>query len=314
VLGRDGGALAAMRPAFRLGFGGPLGSGRQHVPWIHLGDLVRIVLAALQDARYRGPINAVAPESVTSATLARALGDALGRPALVPAPAIALRARFGEGARVLLDSARVVPERLRALGFRFEHPDIASALADIEDAGAVSIDRLRGRLLAVVQAETGLSAPRPTHVLRATTIVDAPLASVFAYFSRAENLGAITPRAMDFRIEATVPPIEPGARIDYRVRVGGIPLRWRTRIAAWEPTRRFVDVQERGPYRTWWHEHTFRPDGDRTVMEDRVYYAPPFGPLGRLANRLFIVPQLRRIFAYRGEVIRWRFNGVPVDR
>jgi uncharacterized protein len=85
-------------------------------------------------------------------------------------------------------------------------------------------------------------------------------------------------------------------------------LRWRSRIVSWEPGRRFVDLQEKGPYTSWWHEHSFRADGDRTVMEDRVCYAPPFGPLGRLTNRLFIVPALRKIFQYRGDVIRLRFG------
>ena len=70
----------------------------------------------------------------------------------------------------------------------------------------------------------------------------------------------------------------------------------------------FVDQQEIGPYRLWWHEHTFRDDGVRTIMEDRVYYAPPLGVIGRLANRLIIVPALRAIFQYRSDVIRLRFG------
>jgi ligand-binding SRPBCC domain-containing protein len=120
----------------------------------------------------------------------------------------------------------------------------------------------------------------------------------------------ITPAAMKFSIEGQVPPMANGAAIDYRVRVGPLPVRWRTRIASWEPGRSFVDLQEAGPYRLWWHEHTFRADGERTVMEDRVYYAPPLGVLGRLANRLFIGPTLRKIFQYRGDVIRLRFGVV----
>ena len=85
-------------------------------------------------------------------------------------------------------------------------------------------------------------------------------------------------------------------------------VRWRTRIIKWEPGRSFVDLQEVGPYRLWWHEHLFFADGGRTVMEDLVYYSPPFGILGRFANRLFIVPTLRKIFQYRGDVIRLRFG------
>jgi len=92
------------------------------------------------------------------------------------------------------------------------------------------------------------------------------------------------------------------------VRVGPVPIGWRTLIAVWDPQRRFVDLQETGPYRCWWHEHTFRADGTRTIMEDHVYYAAPFGILGQIANRLLIMPTLRQVFRYRGDVIRLRFG------
>jgi hypothetical protein len=141
-------------------------------------------------------------------------------------------------------------------------------------------------------------------------VIDAPLDQAFAFFSKAENLGMITPPAMKFTIEGTVPPMAKGAAIDYRVHVGPIPLRWRTRITTWEPGRSFVDLQETGPYRLWWHEHTFKSEGARTVMEDRVCYAPPLGIAGRLANRFFIGPTLRKIFRYRNDVIRLRFGVV----
>jgi len=130
----------------------------------------------------------------------------------------------------------------------------------------------------------------------------------FAFFSRAENLGLITPAAMQFVLTSTAPAIGEGAKMEYRMRVGPATIRWRSRIAVWEPGRRFVDVQEVGPYRVWWHEHAFRADGARTVMEDRVLYAPPLGAIGRLANRVFVAPALMRIFQYRGDVIRLRFG------
>lgn len=79
-------------------------------------------------------------------------------------------------------------------------------------------------------------------------------------------------------------------------------------ITTWEPGRSFADLQEKGPYRFWRHNHTFQADGPRTVMEDRVYYTPPLGLFGRLANRVFIRSTLRKIFQYRGDVIRLRFG------
>lgn len=299
VLGRAGGALAQMLPPFQLGVGGPVGSGKQYLPWIHLHDLVKIIAVALVDDRYRGPVNGVAPEQATSRTFAHALGHALHRPAILPVPALALKAIFGETATVLLASQRVDPRVLRELQFAFDFPTLDSALEDIVGGTAVEISPAQSRPEAAGEAR---------YELRARTVIDASLDQTFAFFSKAANLGVITPAAMSFSIQGQVPPMAMGAMIDYRVRVGPLPVRWRTRITTWEPGRRFADLQEKGPYRFWWHEHTFHADGPRTVMEDRVYYTPPLGLFGRLANRFFIRSTLRRIFQYRGDVIRLRFG------
>jgi hypothetical protein len=299
VLGRAGGALAQMLPPFELGLGGPVGSGKQYLPWIHLHDLVKIIAVALVDDRYRGPVNGVAPEHATSRSFARALGRALHRPAILPLPALALRAIFGKAATVLLGSQRVEPRALGQLQFEFDFPTLASALEDIVGGTSVTISPAQSRTE---------GAGKARYELRTRTVVDAPLEETFTFFSKAENLGAITPAAMKFSIQGQVPPMAQGATIDYRVRIGPLPIRWRTRITKWEPGRSFIDLQEAGPYRLWWHEHTFQADARRTVMEDRVYYAPPFGVLGRLANRLFIGPTLMKVFQYRGDVIRLRFG------
>ncbi len=131
VLGREGGALAQMLLPFSLGLGGPIGNGRQYMPWIHLSDFTGFVTTALADERYQGPINAVAPQDVTSRTFAAALGRALHRPAVLPAPAFALRAIFGEGATVVLASQRVEPRALLERGFTFAFRDLDRALASI---------------------------------------------------------------------------------------------------------------------------------------------------------------------------------------
>jgi hypothetical protein len=299
VLGRAGGALAQMLPPFQVGVGGPIGSGMQYLPWIHLHDLVKVIAVALVDERYRGPVNGVAPEQATSRTFARALGRALHRPALLPVPALALKAIFGEAATVLLASQRVDSRVLQEHQFSFDFPTLDSALEDIVGGASVTIAPASSR-------PEGAGAAR--YELRARTVIEAPLEETFAFFSKAANLGVITPAAMRFAIQGQVPPMATGAVIDYRVRVGPLPVHWRTRITSWEPGRCFADLQEQGPYRFWWHEHTFQADGSRTVMEDRVYYTPPLGLVGRLANRLFIRSTLRKIFQYRGDVIRLRFG------
>ncbi len=310
VLGRDGGALAQMLPPFRLGLGGPVASGRQYLPWVHLHDLVAVIVSALADERMRGPINGVGPAPATSREFAGALGRALGRPAFLPVPSLALRALFGQASEVLVASQRAVPAALARLGFAFAFPTLDAALADVLGGTHVDIGPVSGPIDAGA-SELGkryLGRRRPTRELRMTTTVRAPLDETFPFFSKAENLGLLTPAAMDFSIVGPPPAITEGTAIDYRIRVGLLPVAWRSRVARWAPGSGFVDFQEKGPYRAWWHEHAFRAAGPSTVMEDRVCYAPPFGPLGRLADRLLIVPALRRIFRHRADVIRLRFG------
>jgi ligand-binding SRPBCC domain-containing protein len=127
----------------------------------------------------------------------------------------------------------------------------------------------------------------------------------FDFFSDAHNLEAITPDWLRFRI-VTPDPIEmrAGTRIDYRLTLHGIPIRWRTRIEAWEPGRRFVDVQLSGPYRTWYHTHEFEPaPGGGSVIRDHVRYSLPLGPLGRIAHAVVVSRDLRRIFDFRSSAV-----------
>jgi uncharacterized protein (TIGR01777 family) len=127
----DGGALAAMRPLFAMGFGGPLGDGRQFWAWIHLADVIGLLLFALDRDEVDGPMNVTAPTPVRQAEHARALGKAMHRPAFVPAPAFAIRAATGDFAVELLASRRVVPTRALALGYAFRYPELEPALRAI---------------------------------------------------------------------------------------------------------------------------------------------------------------------------------------
>jgi len=131
VLSPDGGALAKMLPFFRLGLGGPIAGGEQYVAWVHLDDVVGALLFCLDHDDARGPVNLTAPVPVTNAELSRALGHALGRPAILPVPALALRLLYGEMAQMVTTGQRVIPERLRELGYRFRHPEITEALQDV---------------------------------------------------------------------------------------------------------------------------------------------------------------------------------------
>lgn len=152
---------------------------------------------------------------------------------------------------------------------------------------------------------------------------------VFPFFADAHNLAAITPPWLRFAVLAAGPPraaerqqrrgrAEPpapraamavGTEIDYRLRVRGVPLRWRSRIVAWDPPRGFTDVQVRGPYAAWRHEHGFAARDGGTLVTDRVELVPPGGPLGELAFRWLIRRDVLGIFRYRAGVLAERFGG-----
>ncbi|MBI5247044.1 MAG: TIGR01777 family protein [Elusimicrobia bacterium] len=131
VLGKTGGAFAKMLMPFKLGLGGPLGSGRQPFPWIHLDDAVGAILRSIDDVKLAGPVNVVAPEPATSAKFAKAFGRALHRPAFLPAPAFALRFALGEMSTLLLDGQKAVPKKLLDAGYAFRHPALDGALASL---------------------------------------------------------------------------------------------------------------------------------------------------------------------------------------
>jgi uncharacterized protein (TIGR01777 family) len=128
VLDARGGALGKMLPAFRLGLGGPIAGGRQYVSWIHAEDLVEMMLTALERESWSGPINGTAPEPVPNADFSRLLGRILGRPAVVPVPALALRLLYGGMAEIITTGARVVPAKPLVLGYEFRHPELEPAL------------------------------------------------------------------------------------------------------------------------------------------------------------------------------------------
>jgi uncharacterized protein (TIGR01777 family) len=129
VLGPEGGALAQMLPVFRLGLGGPLGSGDQMLPWVHAEDTVNALVFALDTAVLEGPVNVTAPSPVAMTTFAKELGRALGRPSFFRVPAFALRLAVGGGAEVVLTGQNAPPKKLLEAGFSFRYPDLPSALA-----------------------------------------------------------------------------------------------------------------------------------------------------------------------------------------
>ena len=139
LLDREDGALARMLPPFRLGIGGPVAGGNQYISWIAPDDLVRLYLAALDDPRWAGPVNATAPAPMTNREFAHALGRVLHRPALLPIPAFALHGLYGEMTSVVTTGQRALPVRALERGFEFRHTAIDGALqAALSNGGCAS--------------------------------------------------------------------------------------------------------------------------------------------------------------------------------
>lgn len=142
------------------------------------------------------------------------------------------------------------------------------------------------------------------HTLEREQRIEAMPGEVFAFFADAMNLERITPPWLGFELLGAPPDVmRTGARIQYRLALHGLPLRWLTEITQWDPPHRFVDLQLRGPYRLWHHTHSFEPAGDGVLMRDVVRYALPLGPLGELAHAAFVRRDVARIFDYRQRTV-----------
>ncbi len=153
------------------------------------------------------------------------------------------------------------------------------------------------------------------HEFRAEQRVPHARESVFAFFAQPENLARITPPWLGFAILTPPPvPMRAGAVIDYVIRLGPLPTRWRTMITTCEPPHRFVDEQLSGPYSFWHHTHEFVADGDGTVIRDHVRYMLPLGVLGDLVHALAVRRQIEAIFAHQVRVIDGLFPGEDHER
>ncbi|HYX32386.1 MAG TPA: TIGR01777 family oxidoreductase [Oligoflexus sp.] len=276
VLGPNGGAMKRLRPLFAAGVGGRLADGQQIMSWIHRDDLVEIIGTALKNKSWEGTYNAVSPHPVSNREFTSTLARVLHRPAVFPVPAVVLKAALGEMSQILLNSQKVLPKRLQEQGFVFRFPRLDAAL---EDAAAL-------------------------HRLETHQFLAQPLPEVFNFFCDPRNLERITPATLNFKIESiSSPSINVGTTITYRLKLHGVPFRWKTLIKEWEPGRYFIDTQEKGPYAVWHHTHRFHAVTGGTLMTDDVKYQVPLGWLGESAGLRIVRNEVRKIFQYRRQVI-----------
>lgn len=312
VLGLEGGFLQKVLPPTEQGLGALLGSGKQYVPWVHMVDLARIIEWSIANKSAQGAYNACAPHPVTHRSLVTSLANQCDRKVFFRVPRWALRVTMGEMASMLCGGQNATPRRALEQGFRFEHPDLVPALREILHGADLRMEAA-GEM---PTQEPYINDTRPDRELVHQSLLCAPLETVFDFFSKAENLSVLTPPGMGFDIRTPLPiEMHKGRLIDYKISMGPLKFPWRTRIEQWETQSHFVDAQLIGPYASWYHEHRFEAvDEHNTRMTDHVYYRVglrkiPLGPVGRLIEKRFVRPQLRRIFAYRDRMIQARFGG-----
>lgn len=277
VLAAGGGALARLIPIYQTGAGGVIGNGQAWMSWIHLTDLVRLILWSLEEERASGLVNAVAGEPVRNREFTKALVGALGSFQGPPVPRLALQALYGEMSEVVLASQKVAESRAAALGFAFRYNDVAEALRDVcrHHRGGYS----------VLEREQYLPYRKEV---------------VFPFFADAANLEKITPPLLNFAVKSqSTPALGAGTLIEHALKIRGVRVRWRTLIEEWRPPELFVDVQLKGPYRVWRHEHMFEDLGPGVLMRDRVRYRLPLGLLGGLVAGSFVRGDVEKIFAFR---------------
>ena len=289
VISRHGGALEKMLPVFSRGLGGKLGSGQQWMSWIHLEDIARLFVFALETENVSGALNGAAPEPARNERFTVALARALGRSVFLPVPDAALKVALGEMSEAVLGSQRVSAAYVQELGFQFRHPELVPALEEI----CAPLKQSQHELLAEQWV------PKTPH-------------EIFPYFCSEKNLEELTPPFLNFKvIGKSTPEIKEGTLIDYRLGLYGMGVKWRTLIETWKPSGSFVDIQLKGPYRRWHHTHEFIPMGGGTLLRDRVVYQLPLGIFGDLAAGWKVTGDVNAIFAYRRKKINELFGSLP---
>ena len=285
VLGRDGGALQELEPIVAMGGAGPLGDGRQWMSWIHIKDLCRMIEFALSNREVHGPLNGVAPFPERNKDFMQTFADQVGRPAVLPTPKAAIRLVKGEMADFLLASQKVVPSKSQKLGFEFKFQRLSQAFQDLYPNGIVEQQR------------------------QFYQWVDQPIEQVFRFFSDPKNLETLTPPEMGFQmVGLSTEQVDAGTRIDYRLSMKGLPLKWQAEILKWDPPREFVDIQNRGPYQFWQHSHRFSSLKGGTLIEDHIRYKVPMSSLGQFVGGGLVDASIDQMFQYRRKVLAHLFR------
>jgi uncharacterized protein (TIGR01777 family) len=289
VLSRGHGALSELESLFKNYLGSAQGTGQQYMSWIHVDDWVRAVDFCLKTMTISGPMNLVAPAPVTNKEFSEVLCKLHGYSPMPRVPSFVLKTILGEMAELILCSQRVSAKKLVGAGFKFQFTALKACLEDLYglNAGGNPFD----------------------DVLTTTQFVPRELKETFEFFKNEKNLEMLTPEFLNFQVVGkSTANIQSGTLIDYKLRIHGVPVRWRTEIKDWNPPHKFTDTQLKGPYSKWYHTHTFESFCNGTLMKDRVFYRLPFGILGRIFGKPIVKKDVSTIFNYRRKKIKEIFK------
>ncbi|MEE2885149.1 MAG: TIGR01777 family oxidoreductase [Chloroflexota bacterium] len=310
VLGREGGMLNQLTIPLQAGISSYLGNGKQYLPWIHLVDVTKTIDLCIENPRLSGAINCVAPFPVTAKQFGHKLQKIANAKITLGIPNFALRVIMGEAKNILVNSQNTVPKKLQEVGYQFNFPTVEEALNHELINQDVTINYSRGIDPRRAEQQTSSKVNKTgQYTLKTQVYLKGGPKEVFSFFISPLNLGLTTPSWLDFKILSMPKNMEAGAIIVYTIKLWIFRLKWTTQIFEWSPEDYFVDFQQKGPYKLWWHRHEISSAGPNlSLMTDTVTYKIPFGFLGRLIHRIIIKSTLIRIFRFRQSVIKMLFQ------
>tara|TARA_Y100000780_G_scaffold232412_1_gene263629 strand:+ start:33668 stop:35029 length:1362 start_codon:yes stop_codon:yes gene_type:complete len=284
VLGH-GGAMEKLESLFSYGLTSPLGSGKQWMSWIAIEDLVDIFFKALTEESFHGVYNAVSPHPVRNKEFHKSLAKSFSRPLLPSTPSFILKTVLGEMSQVVLGSQKVLPKRLLEQGFSFRRRTLEECFQHLYPHGAF------------------------TKVVEKDLFLEGHDLSIFDFFQDEKNLDQLTPDFLNFKVLGkNTPEIQEGTEIYYRLKLNGIPFRWKTLIRRWEPPYLFVDTQESGPYQVWDHTHTFEATDRGVMVSDKVYWKLPIPFISLPIAGFKVRSDVKKIFAFRKQKMEELFG------
>ncbi|MBN8537161.1 MAG: TIGR01777 family oxidoreductase [Deltaproteobacteria bacterium] len=270
VISREGGALAKMPPI-------QISDGQHWMSWIHIKDMVQILQLMIEDETISGPVNCVTPNPLRNRDFVGLLAEFHKVPLIGSVPRFVLSLVLGEAASVIVSSLSVQPKFLNDKGFQFQFPDLKSALQEeLKDWNRLDNSLFKDQFVPL----------KPDQI--------------FPFFSKAENLETLTPPWLNFKIKAKSNEfLKKESVIDYKLKIHGVSVYWRTLISDWKNNEFFVDEQIKGPYSKWHHLHLFEPVPGGCLLRDEVTYQIPGSLVGKLLLGRWIEKTVNKIFSFR---------------